>query len=157
MTILSCIWTLKSTGSEVGFCVQRFSSRSIMLIRCRICLVCFAAGRVVVELFKHLNPKTAENFRALCTGEKGIGTQGQPLHLKGTIFHKGWFTLLKFKWCFVNNFMKSCFLFFSHRRFHHSSWWYNQQRWHWRREYLWAFFRWRKLRIKGLMHSLYAF
>lgn len=46
------------------------------------------AGRVVFELFKHVVPKTVENFRALCSGEKGIGLNGKKLHYKGTIFHK---------------------------------------------------------------------
>ncbi|XP_071439068.1 peptidyl-prolyl cis-trans isomerase D isoform X3 [Hetaerina americana] len=46
------------------------------------------AGRVVLELFKNVVPKTVENFRALCTGEIGIGVMGRPLHYKGTIFHK---------------------------------------------------------------------
>merc|ERR1712061_469717 len=45
-------------------------------------------GRVVMELRKDVAPKTAENFRALCTGEKGVGGSGKPLHFKGSSFHR---------------------------------------------------------------------
>lgn len=43
----------------------------------------------MIELFKDVVPKTCENFRALCTGEKGVGLSGNKLHYKGSYFHRG--------------------------------------------------------------------
>lgn len=50
------------------------------------------AGRVTFNLDDETVPKTAENFRALCTGETGNIEEGKnsgvPRHFKGTIFHR---------------------------------------------------------------------
>ena len=46
-----------------------------------------SAGRIIMDLFND-TPQTAENFRCLCTGEKGTGKSGKPLHFKGSAFHR---------------------------------------------------------------------
>jgi peptidylprolyl isomerase len=46
------------------------------------------AGRITMELYNDVTPKTCENFRCLCTGEKGMGKSGKPLHFKSSSFHR---------------------------------------------------------------------
>ena len=46
-------------------------------------------GRMIFKLYSDQCPKTAENFRCLCTGERGTGlTSRLPLHYKGAKFHR---------------------------------------------------------------------
>lgn len=46
-------------------------------------------GRIVMELFKNVTPRTAENFRQLCTGEAGSSKMtGKPLNFRNSIFHR---------------------------------------------------------------------
>jgi peptidyl-prolyl isomerase D len=46
-------------------------------------------GRVVIELFNDITPKTCENFRVFCTGEKGkTQDEKHDLHFKGSPFHR---------------------------------------------------------------------
>ena len=44
-------------------------------------------GRLEIDLYAD-TPELSENFRALCTGEKGKGRTGKPLHYRGIQFHK---------------------------------------------------------------------
>ncbi|XP_069135671.1 uncharacterized protein [Argopecten irradians] len=53
------------------------------------------AGRLVIELFTDKVPRTCENFKALCTGEKGTSPETDyKLHFKNSLFHRivrnGW-------------------------------------------------------------------
>mmetsp|Transcript_70265 Transcript_70265/g.206087 ORF Transcript_70265/g.206087 Transcript_70265/m.206087 type:complete len:429 (-) Transcript_70265:66-1352(-) len=46
-------------------------------------------GSISLELFGDVVPRTVENFRCLCTGEKGVSpVNGKALHFKGSRFHK---------------------------------------------------------------------
>uniref|UniRef100_A0A7S4KWT1 Peptidyl-prolyl cis-trans isomerase n=1 Tax=Guillardia theta TaxID=55529 RepID=A0A7S4KWT1_GUITH len=45
-------------------------------------------GTVEIELFSDLVPRAAENFRCLCTGEKGKGVFDKELHYKGSRIHR---------------------------------------------------------------------
>lgn len=47
-----------------------------------------APARMTFELYDDVVPKTAENFRALCTGEKGVGKAGKNLHYRGSKLHR---------------------------------------------------------------------
>ena len=46
-------------------------------------------NRIVIELFADVVPRTAENFRCLCTGERGVGRfSKRPLHYRRSVFHR---------------------------------------------------------------------
>lgn len=45
-------------------------------------------GEITIGLFGNVVPKTANNFRALCTGENGVGTSGKKLTFEGSKFHR---------------------------------------------------------------------
>ncbi|CAH0561257.1 unnamed protein product [Brassicogethes aeneus] len=46
------------------------------------------AGRIVIELYENVVPKTVRNFRSLCTGMQISKCTGKPMHYKGTKFHR---------------------------------------------------------------------
>lgn len=66
-------------------------TQPLQRVRCffDVSLGSLLAGRIVFELYSDITPKSAENFRALCTGERGLGkTTEKLLHYKNVIFHR---------------------------------------------------------------------
>jgi len=44
--------------------------------------------RITIELWPDVAPLATQNFMAMCTGEKGRGESGKPLHYLGCPFHR---------------------------------------------------------------------
>eukprot|EP00604_Paraphysomonas_vestita_P002734 CAMPEP_0174819004 /NCGR_PEP_ID=MMETSP1107-20130205/1988_1 /TAXON_ID=36770 /ORGANISM="Paraphysomonas vestita, Strain GFlagA" /LENGTH=197 /DNA_ID=CAMNT_0016031733 /DNA_START=31 /DNA_END=624 /DNA_ORIENTATION=+ len=67
-------WARSSTGKTVVFFDMEADGQPL--------------GRIEMTLASDIVPKTTENFRALCTGEKGKTSSGKALHYKGCTFHR---------------------------------------------------------------------
>ncbi|KRZ16153.1 Peptidyl-prolyl cis-trans isomerase 1, partial [Trichinella zimbabwensis] len=77
--------------SHILFCFSSMTKGKTLRKRCffDIAVEKRPLGRIVFELYNDVCPATCENFRALCTGEKGNGSvSGKPLHYKNCIFHR---------------------------------------------------------------------
>ncbi|KAM6130246.1 peptidyl-prolyl cis-trans isomerase F, mitochondrial [Phoenicopterus ruber ruber] len=72
---LACMWATGARG-----CSAAGSSSPNPVVYLDVGADNQPLGRVVLELKADVVPKTAENFRALCTGEKGFGYKGSTFH-----------------------------------------------------------------------------
>ena len=74
-----------SDGSAPKPATVRPSTKGGVLVYMQVSVGKRNVGRMVFELFYDETPKTAENFRVLCTGERGLSPiSGKPLHYKVT-------------------------------------------------------------------------
>ena len=45
-------------------------------------------GKIVMQLYENIVPKTVKNFLSLCRGDCGDASNGKPKHFKGSAFHR---------------------------------------------------------------------
>ncbi|XP_007557223.1 ranBP2-like and GRIP domain-containing protein 4 isoform X2 [Poecilia formosa] len=81
-TFCECQSRIGQTGDDASALsrVQEHSRDTNPLVFLRVAADGEPLGSITIELFSHIVPKTAENFRALCTGEKGFGLQNSVFH-----------------------------------------------------------------------------
>jgi len=88
-TMLASVFSKRFGGHVARSNVRAFSSAQNPKVFFDIEIDGQKAGRISLVLRADKAPKTAENFRQLCTGEnEKKASTGVPLHYKGSIFHR---------------------------------------------------------------------